>query len=99
LDSETCGELLKRIASYRGAVNVVVGAASGIFDVVVFQRSVVPAKGARPSMDNCEVGESKELGLLVALLRKRRKMTQVRLTQPRYEAELVENDEEALAGV
>jgi hypothetical protein len=50
-------------------------------------------------MDNCEVGESKELGLLVALLRKRRKMTQVRLTQPRYEAELVENDEEALAGV
>jgi hypothetical protein len=50
-------------------------------------------------MDNCEVGESKELGLLVARLRKRRKMTQVRLTQPRYEAELVENDEEALAGI
>jgi hypothetical protein len=57
-----------------------------------------PVQGVQPTTDNCEVGESSELGLLVAL-RKTRKTTQVQLTRPRYEAELVDNDEEALAGV
>ena len=61
VDSETCGELLKRMASYRGAVNVVIGAKAGTFDVVVFQRSVVPTKSAQPTTDNCEVGNQASL--------------------------------------
>ena len=100
LSNDTCGDLFKRIASYRGAINVVVGEDSGAFDVIVFHRSPERSEHPVPACeDRCEVGETSELGLLVTFLRKTRKMTQLNVIEPSYEAELVDRDEEAFAGI
>jgi len=69
LSSDTCDDLLQRMASYRGAVNVVVGEDSSVFDVVLFHRSHEHSIQAVPTCnDSCEVDETSELGLLVAFL-------------------------------
>jgi hypothetical protein len=94
LPSDTYGAILRRVKSFRGPVNVAVDADAGI-EVIAFYPSEAMTDG--DDVDGCEVGEKSELGLLIALLRRTRRVTRVRLVQPKYDAELVDRETPALA--
>jgi hypothetical protein len=96
LPTDKLGPLSKRLRSFSGPVNVAVGGPQGI-EVIAFYPSPVPAP--QGSLDNCDISKASEVGMLLALLRTTRKLTRCRFVEPDYEAELVEPEAEAFAGI
>ena len=91
LSTDSCGEVIGRLRSFKGAVNVAVAdPITSEFGVVIFWPALDRDKASGP--DTCEIGPESEVGLLVALLRSTRGTTRIRLTKPQYEAELVDLD-------
>lgn len=97
LSTDTYGSLAARLRSFKGPVNVAIGGKKDEVDVIVFHRS--PTHASPCPRDDCEVGETSELGLLVALLKRTRKPTRIQIASPRFDAELVDNDDEVFAGL
>lgn len=89
LSSDKYGDLLERVAEVQGPANVVVSTSEKSLEVIVFTES--NGSGQDSDLDQCDIGAESEIGLLLALLRKTRQTTQVRLVSPRYDAVLIDS--------
>jgi hypothetical protein len=91
LPTETYGDLLKRVSVFGGPVNVVVSESPKAVHVIVFTPHTGPR--AEGEYDECEIGASSEIGLLLDLLHNTKRTTKVRLVTPNYDTELVAHEE------
>lgn len=91
LPTDTYGDLLGRVSILGGPVNVMVSESPKAVHVIVFTRHT----GARNNgdYDQCEIGPTSEIGLLLDLLRDTKRATKIRLVSPNYDTELVDHDE------
>jgi hypothetical protein len=91
LPTDTYGDLLGRLSALKGPVNVLVSGSPKAVHVIVF----TPSAGRRNhgDFDQCEIGPTSEIGLLLELLRDTKRSTEVRLVTPNYDTELVDHSE------
>jgi hypothetical protein len=87
LPDDELGSLFERLGKIGGTVNVAVPVDDGLA-VIVFTPS--PDK-ASDLLDDCPIGRTSAVGMLLSLLRSTGKATRCRLTEPNYEAELVDD--------
>lgn len=90
LPDDELGPVFRRIKTMGGTANVAVPDGDDL-SVIVF----TPFTGKAEHADDCPVGRKSAVGVLLALLRSTGRSARCRMTEPDYEAELVDNNTHA----
>jgi hypothetical protein len=90
LPDDALGPVFRRIKSLGGTANVAVPDGDNLA-VIVFS----PSSGEATQTDECPVSRKSVVGVLLALLQSTGRPARCRLTEPDYEAELVDNSTHA----